>query len=190
MNTFVRSGWLVVFGCYSIATAELEGARLTSARPHMAPLALIQARAQLRGMRLRNVRWDAVLHQNWAVLEDIEHPERPLWAELMDSADALPAASGTSPGSAADAPLATVPLVYVPPVYVPPKQTVAVVHYGDRVTLWHMEKNVRIEASAITEGSAGIGEEVRLKIVGSGTDGDAGWRVTGIVRGPNDVEME
>jgi hypothetical protein len=124
---------------------------------------------------LREIRWDAVLRQSWAVLEDTEHPERPLWAELTD-------AVGPATGSAG---------VGRPPQVVPVyKPTVTVIHYGDRVRLWRNERNVRIEMSAIADGSGGVGDEVRLRIPGSGVDGDTGWRVSGIVQGPGDVEME
>jgi flagella basal body P-ring formation protein FlgA len=71
----------------------------------------------------------------------------------------------------------------------PPKPYLALVHYGDRVRLWRTEKNVRIEMSAIAEGSAAAGEEVKLRIPSSGVDGDTGWRVVGVVHGPGDVEM-
>jgi flagella basal body P-ring formation protein FlgA len=85
---------------------------------------------------------------------------------------------------AADRPAAS-PSVGSPAI--PPPQ---VVHYGDRVTLWRSERNVRIQMSATAEGAAAAGEEVKLRITGAGANGDAGWRVTGIVRGPGDVEME
>src|SRR5579859_5352004 len=70
--------------CATSFAGELGGANLSVAHVRLAPLSSIIARAQLRGMRLREIRWDAVLHQSWAVLEDVEHPERPLWSELAD----------------------------------------------------------------------------------------------------------
>ena len=164
--------------------AELSGAAVTSTSPRLAPLAAIQARAGLRGMRVREIRWDAVLRQNWAVLEDVEHPERPLWSELTDPTgpllEAAPAVQ-RGDGRTGASPAAVAP---------PPKPAVLVVHYGDRVKLWRIERNVRIEMNAVAETYAAVGEEVKLRIPGSGTDGDGGWRLTGIVRGPGDVEME
>jgi hypothetical protein len=128
-------------------------------------------------MRLREIRWDAVLKQNWAVLEDVEHPEYPLWSERMDTVGPVQVVDGTA---VVAKPAETVS---------PPKPYVALVHYGDRVRLWRTEKNVRIEMSAIAEGSAAAGEEVKLRIPSSGVNGDTGWRVVGVVHGPGDVEM-
>ncbi len=167
-----------LFGfCASSYGGELGGAGFSPSHAKPAPLAAIMARAQLRGMRLREVRWDAVLRQNWAVLEDVEHPEYPLWSERMDTVGPVEVVGGTT---VVARPVETV---------APPKPYLALVHYGDRVRLWRTEKNVRIEMSAIAEGSAAVGEEVKLRIPSSGVDGDTGWRVVGVVHGPGDVEM-
>lgn len=180
MRTLSRFGIVAAILSWACTghAAELDGARLSPQGARFAPLAAIQARAALRGLRIRQVRWDAVLRQSWAVLEDVDHPERPLWAELTDPVPPAPGTPGAAAVSASSA------------AFVPPKPVVLAVHYGDRVRLWRIEKNVRLEMTAVTEGSAAVGDEVRLHILGSGTDGDAGWRVTGIVRGPGDVEME
>jgi hypothetical protein len=163
--------------CAPSFAGELGGAGWLPAHAKPAPLAAIMARAQLRGMRLREVRWDAVLKQNWAVLEDVQHPEYPLWSERMDTVGPVELVDGTT-------------VVARPAESVaPPKPYLALVHYGDRVRLWKIERNVRMEMSAIAEGSAAIGEEVKLRIPSSGVDGDTGWRVVGIVHGPGDVEM-
>ena len=157
--------------------AELGGASTIQAHTRLVPLAAMMARAQLRGMRLREVRWDPVLKQNWAVLEDVEHPEYPLWAERVDTIGPQGSAGGASGGSQPS------------PGVAPARPSVAIIHYGDRVRLWRNEQNVRIEMSAIAEGSAAAGDEVKLRIPGSGVDGDSGWRVVGIVHGSGDVEM-
>jgi hypothetical protein len=161
--------------CATSFAAELGGAGLSPSHVRLAPLSSIIARAQLRGMRLREIRWDAVLHQSWAVLEDVDHPERPLWAELADLAGSEPVAASSFAGRSPES---------------VPKPSVAVIHYGDRVRLWRNESSVRIEMSAIAEGSAAVGDEVTLRLPGSGISGDTGWRVTGVVRGPGDVEMD
>lgn len=164
-----------------IGLANLGPSGVASVGISSAPLAAIQARAQLRGLRVRTVRWDGVLRQNWAVLEDVAHPERPLWAELTDSVEPLlDPGSSAAASSHSEAPKTAPPFVPKP----------MVMHYGDRVRLWRTERNVRIEMYATAEASAAIGDEVKLRIPGSGTDGDGGWRVVGVVRGPRDVEME
>lgn len=146
-----------------------------------ASLVSIQAQAQLRGMRVRTVRWDGVLQQNWAVLENVEHPDRPLWSQLTAPvAPVLEASLSPLSGSLRGHALPVVPS--------PPKPTV--IHYGDPVRLWRIERNVRIDMKAIAEASAAIGDEVKLHIPSSGNNGDSGWRVVGVVRGPGEVEMK
>lgn len=171
--------WFALCGsCATSFAGEIGGASMSPSHIRLAPLSSIVARAQLRGMRLREIRWDAVLHQSWAVLEDVEHPERPLWAELTDLVG-----PGEPGGVAA---VAGRQSAIVPA----PKPSITVIHYGDRVRLWRSENNVRIEMSAIAEGSAAVGDEVKLRLPGSGISGDTGWRVIGVVRGPGDVEMD
>ena len=177
--------YLAQFGCCAALfsfcalsyAGELGGAGLVPSHAKPAPLAAIMARAQLRGMRLREVRWDAVLKQNWAVLEDVQHPEYPLWSEPMDTVGPVEVVDGAAVVARSAENV------------LPPKPYLALVHYGDRVRLWKTESNVRIEMSAVAEGSAAAGEEVKLRIPSSGVDGDTGWRVVGVVHGPGDVEM-
>ena len=179
MKTLSQFACCAALWCFCVPgfAVELGVAGFIPLRTKPASLATIQAQAQLRGLRLRAIRWDAVLHQSWAVLEDMQHPERPLWAELTDPVGTVSPTEGfAAPGQ--PSPIST---VSAPPV--------AVVHYGDRVRLWRVERNVRIEMGAIAEGSAAAGEELKLRIPSSGVDGDTGWRVVGLVHGPGDVEM-
>ena len=136
-------------------------------------LAAVQQRAEGRGYRVREVRWDPILQQRWAVLQSIVHPEFPLLAELTDSGADLPATGGG--------------VVSVAPVF---KFTELAVRSGDRVVLWSSEQNVRMQMGAISEGNAAVGGRVQLRVTGAGVSGDTGWRVSGIVRGPGSVKME
>jgi hypothetical protein len=136
------------------------------------PLAVVQQRAETRGYRVREVRWDPVLQQRWAVLQSVAHPELPLLSELTDSGVDVPAAAGLVNGA---------------PVF---KVTELAVRSGDRVILWSAEQNVRMQMGAIAEGNAAVGDRISLRVTGAGVNGDSGWRVSGIVRGPGSVEME
>jgi hypothetical protein len=124
-----------------------------------------------RGYRVREYRWDSVLRQRWAVLEDSAHPERPYRSELADSSPtALPTASASP----------VQPAVYTPPVFV--------VRTGDTVTLWSEERNLRMQLAAVAESNAAIGDRIQLRVKGIGANGD--WHATGLVRASGDVEME
>lgn len=143
----------------------------------MLPLALPAGAAERssllesRGFRVREYRWDSVLRQRWAILEDSAHPERPYRSELADIPQpALPIAS-TSPLQ---------PAVYIPPVFV--------VRTGDTVTLWSEERNLRMQLAAVAESNAAVGDRIQLRVKGIGANGD--WHATGLVRGSGEVEME
>jgi len=163
--------------------AEVTGTVAPQASSRLAPLAVVRSRA---GLRVREVRWDAVLGRSWAVLEDVDHPEWPLWAELTEPIGRSATGDSRSSEHAAASGAGAGPSSSPQPVIPPPQ----VVHYGDRVTLWRNERNVRIQMNATAEGSGAVGEELKLRVIGTGVNGDAGWRVTGIVRGPGNVEME
>jgi hypothetical protein len=135
------------------------------------PLATVQQRAESRGYRVREVRWDPVLQQRWAVLQSVAHPELPFLAELTDSG--------------VDVPAVATAVVNVAPVF---KVTELAVRSGDRVVLWSAEQNVRMQMGAVAEGNAAVGDRISLRV--TGVNGDSGWRVSGIVRGPGSVEME
>lgn len=156
-------------------------------------LILLGAKPEMRGMRVKEIRWDAVLHQNWAVLESPDHPERPLWAAVAGSRGPTGSAAPISPlaSTPASGNLATgisAPSVAAPQQSgAPPAQ---VIHYGDAVVLWKNERNIRLQLNAVAEGNAAPGQELTLRIPGAGANGDAAWRVKGIARGPGDVEMQ
>jgi hypothetical protein len=129
-----------------------------------------QAACGGNGYRVIASRWDAVLGRGWELRQDCAHPEWP--ARLV-------AASGLT-SSGASGPRVTVS-AFQP----------WLVHGGDSVRLWRQNAMVRIEMSGIAEQSARAGEEVVVRMMRQ-TD-DAGLRIdrmSGIVRGAGDVEME
>lgn len=137
------------------------------------PLVALKQRAEARGYRVREVRWDPVLQQRWAVLENVAHPERPLISERTDvAADANIAPSGV---------VSRAPVLPV---------IERAVRSGDTVVLWSAERNVRMQMAAVVEGDGSVGDRIQLRVTGAGANGDTGWQVTGIVRGPGSVEME
>ncbi len=135
----------------------------------------IAQRAESRGYRVRGVRWDPVLQQRWVVLENIAHPERPLFAELT--------------GDAAQPQTASATLVTANQTAFMRPSDLAV-RSGDRVLLWSAEANMRMQMGAVAEASAAVGERIALRVTGAGLNGDSGWRVFGVVRGPGNVELE
>lgn len=155
----------------------LTAASCAAQPPNYAALSALRQRAEARGYRVREVRWDPVLRQRWAVLESVAHPERPYLAELTDSSVTEVAAESNR---AAEAPheetIAAVPVM--------------VVHSGDPVTVWRTEANVRMQMAAVADRSAAVGDQLTLRVKGAGVNGEAGFQVTGIVRGPGSVEIE
>ncbi len=140
-------------------------------------LTIVQQRAEARGYRVREVWLDPVLQQRWAVLQSVNHPELPLLAELTELSTVGPAlAAGGNEVAGLKAPAATA--------------TGFQVRSGDRVILWSAEQNVRMQMSAIAEGNAAVGDRIQLRVTGAGVNGETGWRISGIVRGPASVEME
>ena len=143
-------------------------------------LAIVRQRAEAKGYRLREVRWDPVLQQRWAVLESVAHPERPLLSELTDYREPRSGGQSRETGSA----------VTVAPIFTPVKLSELAVRSGDRVTLWSVDENLRMEMSAVALGNAAVGDSIQLRVIGAGLNGDAGWRVSGIVRAAGNVEWE
>lgn len=127
------------------------------------------------GYRVVATRWDAVLGRGWELRQDCAHPDWPARSVAV-SRQAI--ASGAQSGPAGTGAIA------------PPVQPF-LVHAGERVRLWSQDEMVRIEMSGVAEQSARSGESVMVQIARQ-NDG-AGMTVetlSGIVRGPGDVEME
>lgn len=127
-----------------------------------------------QGWVLREVHWDPILRQAWAVYGDPAHPERPTVALLSGGAEQVVARSTAEAHSRAVA--AAVPVVRV----------------GDRVVLWSAEKNLRLQLAAVAEENGAIGDHIRLSIPGAAWDNGPNSQqpVRGVVRSASDVEME
>jgi hypothetical protein len=162
--------WLAGAGCAGLGLGLAQGVNDAS-------LDALRHRAEARGYRVREVRWDAVLRQRWAVLEDVAHPERPYLMELTESSVAQVAEESRRAAEA----LSRGTIAGVAPM---------VIHVGDRVTVWRADANVRMQMAAVADGNAAVGERITLRVQGAGVYGQAGFQVTGVVRGVGSVEME
>lgn len=129
--------------------------------------------AAARGYRVIDYRWDAVLLQRWAVLQDAVHPERPLLSERVESSSLDVHVASQAAGAAAVV-----------------KNAMPVIRLGDPVTLWSEDGNIRMELGAVSRQNAAVGDRIQLRVTGAGVNGSTGWQATGIVRGPGSVEME
>jgi Chaperone for flagella basal body P-ring formation len=113
--------------------------------------------------RVSEIRWDSVLGQRWAMVASCEHPEQPAFAVLTKEAMAEMSSARRN------------------------NDIAPVVRAGDVVRLWRQEDNLRIEMTAVSEESGGLGKAIRMRLVG----GDSAEReFIGVVRGVADVEMQ
>ncbi len=174
-------GWCVSAMRYLLQLAGvmalLAGSSCAAQRARDASLDALRARAEDRGYRVREVRWDPVLRQRWAVLESVDHPERPYRAELTETSAAQVEAESQRAAEALSGSTLT-------------PAAAMVIHAGDQVTVWRSEPNLRMQMAAVADGNAAVGDRVTLRVKGAGVNGEAGFPVTGIVRGPGSVEME
>jgi hypothetical protein len=123
------------------------------------------------GYRVTSVHWDPLLRQGWAMVARCGHPEWPEVAlPTRVSSWALKREEGTALIGVVDVPL--------------------VVRAGDTVRLWRRENELRIEVAAVAEESGSLGKSIRVRLVRAGMDGQAERQMTGVVRGPADVEMQ
>jgi hypothetical protein len=123
------------------------------------------------GYRVQSMRYDPVLDRNWAVIAICGHPERPTFVVPVDS----PAADHSELGSRGNAVIRD--------------QKAAIVHAGDLVQAWRQEPNLRLEVAGRAEESGIIGSHVRVRVLHSGFESGQPLTVTGIVRGPGNVEI-
>lgn len=130
-----------------------------------------QVPLQHDGYRMQSMRYDPVLDRQWAVIAICGHPERPTFAVPVD----FPLADHAERASHANVVIRD--------------QKVAVVHAGDLVQAWRQEPNLRIELAGRAEESGMIGSHVRVRVLHSGFDSGQPLTVTGIVRGPGNVEI-
>jgi Chaperone for flagella basal body P-ring formation len=141
------------------------------------PVAALRTSLSVHGLVPRELRWDPVLGRAWEIFADPAHPERP---EV-----AVPALPGEQVSARATATANAAARVQMVAAAVP------LVHVGDRVTLWSVEPNLRLQLAAVAEENGAVGERIRLSIPGAGWGGDgAAQTVRGVVRGVAEVEME
>jgi hypothetical protein len=138
-------------------------------------VAAVQAGCGAEGYRVVARQWDAVLGRSWELRQACAHPEWPARLAAMSSAGAGLTARDGLAGTKEVAQI-------VPPL---------LVHAGDRVRLWMQDERVRIEMSGVVEQSARGGERVVVQIARQSEDaGMTVERISGVVRGAGDVEME
>lgn len=176
MNRFGHFALLLSAACSLSLAASLAGEVKS---PEAVALETLRQRAERRGYRLLEVRWDPVLRRRWAILQSLAHPERPPVAELTD----LMTQAGVEAPHGGGVPSTVF-------ASSPARQTELPVRSGERVTLWSSEDNVRMQMEAVAEGSGGVGDRIQLRVTGAGVNGESGWRVQGTIRGPGSVEME
>lgn len=184
-------------------TAYAEtGLRATAARIRVAKAATLRS-----GSRpvLRGVITDRVLHHDWAILGDPEHPERPpqmvqvaqeghaVQSAMNSAVPTLPKFTQQAVASQTALPLDA---VVVPPSGRRPVLRAVIqatapgpllVRAGDRVHLWSASTNVRLEIEAIALDYGRAGQVIHLRRLG----GEANRRVllTGVVDGAGSAEL-
>lgn len=130
-----------------------------------------QMSLQEDGYRAQSMRFDPVLDRQWAVIAICGHPERPTFSVPVDS----PAEDRSGNALRGKAVIRD--------------QRTAVVHAGDLVQAWRQEPNIRIEVAGRAEESGIVGSHVRVRMLHSGFESGQPLTVTGIVRGPGNVEI-
>jgi len=150
--------------CYSTPRAAIDALVTNSSSPPS---------LENGGYQVTSIQSDQVLGQRWAIIARCGHPEWPV--------SALPASgigSLVSPQKAEH--FVTEGL-----------RTVPVVRAGDMVQLWRRESLLRIEVVGISEESGGLGKTIRVRLLPRNTDDQAvPEQVSGVVRGPSNVEMQ
>ncbi len=149
-------------------------------------VAALRERVGRQGYLLREVRWDPVLRQSWAVLESVGHPERPYVSVLVPLSARDMSFAGAQSGVASSGQFTQAGLHAGSNQFA----LAPVVHVGDQVTLWSEEQNLHVQLTAVAEQNGAVGDRIRLHILGV----SMGWeqtpqRLTGTVRGAGSVEM-
>jgi hypothetical protein len=125
------------------------------------------------GYRVTRIELDQVLGQRWAMIARCDHPEWPVFA--------LPANGPSS---------LSLPQEAMRPV-TETLNAVPVVRAGDFVRLWRQEGLLRIEVAGVSEESGGLGKTIRVRLLHRSTDDQSiPKRLTGVIRGSSDVEMQ
>jgi hypothetical protein len=123
------------------------------------------------GYRVAKIQSDPVLRQTWAMIIHCGHPGWP--------AVALPLGNSILPIRLREQESAKRISASV------------VIRAGDIVRLWRQDSSLRIEVTGISEGSGGLGDLVKVRLLRRNTDDQSiAEQFSGIVRGPSDVEMK
>ncbi|MBN9617902.1 MAG: hypothetical protein BGO25_16500 [Acidobacteriales bacterium 59-55] len=149
-------------GCAKTPAAAMQRFRAASSVP---------ANTEGPGYRVTGIRPDPVLGQTWVSIANCEHPD---WPEASFRVEGFDGVSSRRVERARADLFPSVP----------------VVRAGDIVRLWRQEDLLRIEVTGVAEQSGGIGKMIRVRLLRrSMDDGPKDEELTGIVRGPSDVEM-
>jgi len=149
-------------GCAKTPAAAMERFRATSSMP---------VNKEGPGYRVTGIHMDPVLGHSWVSIANCEHPD---WPEVSFRAEGF---DGVPPRRVERARAELFP-------------SVPVVRAGDIVRLWRQEDLLRIEVTGVAEQSGGIGKTIRVRVLRrSMDDRQKEEELTGIVRGPSDVEM-
>jgi hypothetical protein len=121
------------------------------------------------GYTLVRIKRDPMLGRSWAVVARCSHPE---W-----STQAFP--------------VFNLPSVEISPALSGSTHSSILIHAGDTVRFSRREALLQIEVAGISEDSGSLGGTVRVRISHMSADNpSAAEELTGIVRGPSDVEMK
>ena len=150
--------------CASTRSAPIDSVQSTGSSPLTATSDVSRA---------KTVRWDPILRQRWITLEHCDHPERPAFARRgLDSI--LDTASLPQPDQK-EMFHASLPIVRA----------------GDVVRFWRHEDHLRIEVLAVSQESGGLGTSVHVRLIRADTAEQQPERqLSGVIRGPADVEMQ
>jgi len=125
------------------------------------------------GYQVTRIQSDQVLGRRWAMIARCGHPGWPLFAVQADGVG-----SPTSPQKAESFVIEGVGLL-------------PLVRAGDVVQLWRRESLLRIEAAGVSEESGGLGKTIRVRLLHRNSDDQAvPEQVSGVIRGPSNVEMQ
>ncbi len=150
--------------CYATPSAVVDAVRTGSS---------LSAVSGNVGYRLTEIRSDPILGDRWAMVGSCDHPDWP--ARLVELRGAVTAVTSLQRTN-----------VSFDHAYAAP-----VVRAGDIVRLWRQEDLLRIEVSAVSEQSGGLGKTIRLRLLRRETEeSETQLEISGIVRGPSDVEMQ
>jgi Chaperone for flagella basal body P-ring formation len=149
--------------CYSTPRNAIDALEANSS---------VVAVSESGGYRVTRIQSDPLLGQRWAIITSCTHPEWPAWAlqaNETNSSNAL--REGARP-------------------LIERVRQVPLIRAGDIVSLWRQENLLRIEVTGVSEESASLGKTIHVRLLHNNTDNQSTpAQLSGIVRGPSNVEM-